>query len=128
MAQPLLPLLAVGQKDASYDPDWGSVAQMPQAWWETRECASRWWLPGVGWGAVGVVEGQLCPCRVFLEPLQSQAFQPAISSFFLCPLSLHMVPLPVIARSTEGSSWEGEVLCRRTMLAKGLDEMVLSSA
>lgn len=36
----------------------------------------------MGWGAVGVAEGQLCPCRVFLEPRPSETFdlQPGVLS------------------------------------------------
>lgn len=64
------PPQAVGQKDVSCPPSPGNIAGCLWAWQERRECASRWLL-GVGWGTVGVAEGQLCPCRVFLEPLQS---------------------------------------------------------
>lgn len=49
--------LAVWQKDVSCPPCLGSTAGCLWAWKERRERASRWLLPGVGWGAMGVAEG-----------------------------------------------------------------------
>lgn len=51
------PPLAVGQKDVSCPPRLGSRARCLRTWQERRECASRWLLLGMDWGAMRVAEG-----------------------------------------------------------------------
>ena len=81
---------------------------------------------GHGLGCLGVTEGQLCPFGVSLELLQYEVFQPTVRSSSSAPSPRY--PPRVPARSTEGSYWGSEVLGSRPTSARGLDEMVLSSA
>lgn len=66
MAQPLSHL-AAGQKGASYAPRQGTGPGRTEE--SVPQVAAR-----RGLGAMAVMEGQLCLCRVLLEPLQSKPF------------------------------------------------------